>query len=161
MASTVAPVITPEAVMAVAVSVPVTLLTASTTFVPSQNSNMVAPLGMAIPVPEAVFNVAICPAPFVTMYILDKAGHITVAAPLKLVPVSVRLSIAERDSAVVPLAVESVAELPDQVLMTLRPAIASSSMEVILSFTTGPQDPSSSPAVGLAILRRVVYVVAI
>ena len=111
---------------------PVTLFIASTTFVPSQNTNPVVPLGIAIPVPEAVLTVTACPVAFFTIYILLAAGHIRVAAPLRSEVVSVRLSIAALDSDVEPSAVDKVAELVLQVFIVFRPAMASSIILVTL-----------------------------
>ena len=42
-------------------------VTACCTFVPSQNTNMVSPLGIATPVLLEVFIVTVCPAPFSQM----------------------------------------------------------------------------------------------
>ena len=57
-----APFIEAKVVRPVIVSVPADIVTtwstASTTLVPSQNNNIVLPLGMAIPVPLDVFSVA-------------------------------------------------------------------------------------------------------
>ena len=69
----------------------------------------------------------------------------TVAAPERDVPVSVRFSIAARDSAVAPSAVDKVAELVLQVFIVLEPAMASSIILVTLLFTKSPHVPASSP----------------
>ena len=123
---------------------PVIPVTASTTLVPSQNSRLVLPLEIAIPLPEAVLTVTVSPVPFFTMYTLLRAGHIRLAAPLKSLVESVSSNIA-LDSAVVPFAVDNVAELPLHVFIVFNPAMASSTIEVMLLFTTSPQDPLSSP----------------
>jgi hypothetical protein len=119
--------------------------TASNTFVPSQYTSMVLPTGTAMPEPAAVLTVITWAVPFLTIYTLLSAGQITLPAPVSAVPESVKDSIAARDSAVVPLAVVSVWELVVHVFTTDSPAIACSTIEVILSFTTSPHVPLSSP----------------
>ena len=136
---------------------PVTLFIASTTFVPSQNTNPVSPLGIAIPVPEAVLTVTACPVLFFTMYTLLAAGHIRVAAPLRSEVVSVRFSIAALDSEVEPSAVDKVAELVLQVSIVFNPAIASSTIEVTCSLTAVPHVPLNSPCTGKASFNIEVY----
>ena len=74
----------------------------------------------------------------------------TVAAPDKAVPVSVKTSIAQRDSAVVPSAVVRVWALVVHVLIVASPAMACSTIEVMLSLTTSPQVPASWPDIGRA-----------
>ena len=123
----------------------VTLVTASITFVPSQNNKEDLVVGIAMPVPLAVFSVTVCAVRFCIIYILLTAGHITVAAPVSEVLVSVRVNIADRDEAAVPFATDNVAELVLQMLITERPATASSTIEVILSFIVFPQLPVNSP----------------
>ena len=115
---------------------------------PSQYTNPVDPLVIAIPVPDDVLIVTVCPVAFFTIYTLVAAGHIRVAAPLKSVVVSVRFNIAALASAVVPFAVERVAELLLQVLIVLDPAMAYSIILVILSLTVVPQVRLNSPCVG-------------
>ena len=56
--------------------------TPSSTLVPSQYTSIVFPLGTAIPEPEGVLTVTICPAPFLTIYVLLNAGQTTVPAAL-------------------------------------------------------------------------------
>ena len=46
---------------------PATFVSASSTFVPSQYTNPVVPSGIAIPLPEAVLTVIVCPVAFLTM----------------------------------------------------------------------------------------------
>ena len=94
---------------------------------------------------------------FLTKYILLSAGHTTVPAPDKATPVSVRLSIAARDSAGAPSATVSVWELVVQVLIVAIPATAVSSREVICSLITFPQLPVSSPCTGKANPNLSVY----
>ena len=124
---------------------PVIPVTASTTLVPSQNSRLVFPLATAIPLPEGVLTVTVSPVLFFTMYTLLRAGHIRLAAPLKSLVESVSSNIAALDSAVVPFAVDNVAELPLHVFIVFNPAMASSTIEVMLLFITSPQDPLNSP----------------
>jgi hypothetical protein len=122
---------------------------------------LVLPLEIAIPLPEAVFTVTVSPVPFFIIYTLLAAGHINVAAPLKSDVVSVKFSIAARDSEVEPSAVDNVAELVLQVSIVFRPATASSTIEVTWLFSVSPQVPVSSPCVGNASFKDVVYAVAI
>ena len=112
---------------------------------PSQYTCPVSPAVIAIPVPDDVLTVTVCAVPFFTINILVSVGTITVAAPDKEVPVSVKFNIAALASAVVPLAVDNVAELLLQVFIVLKPAMASSTILVMLSFTTLPQLPLNSP----------------
>ena len=69
--------------------------------------------------------------------------------------------MAQRDSEVAPLAEVSVCDSLDQVFIVANPAIACSTIWVILSFTTLPHEPLSSPCVGRASFRIEVYCVAI
>ena len=90
------------------------------------------------------------------------AGQIISPAAVSAVPPvpSAATSIAQRDSAVVPFAVVSVWALVVQVVMFARPAIACSTIDVMLSLTTAPHVPDNSPVVGNASLRIDVYWVA-
>ena len=83
------------------------------------------------------------------------------AAAVGAPPPVAATSIAQRDSEVVPLAEVSVWELVVQVLIVERPAIASSIIEVMLSFTVSPHVPESSPVTGSANFNVAVYCVVI
>src|SRR5210317_1657241 len=120
---------------------------------------MVLPTGTAMPVPPEVLTVMICAVLLSTMYSFVLVGQVTVPAPVNAVPVSVNSRIAQRDSEVVPSAVVKVCALAVHESIVALPAIACSTISVILSFTTSPQVPLNSPWTGRASLRIVVYCV--
>ena len=93
-----------------------------------------------------------------TMYDLVAVGQITVAAAEGFpAPSSSITNMAQRDSDVVPSAEVSVWELVVHVLIVARPATACSTIDVILSLTTVPHVPLSSPVTGRASLSIGVY----